>query len=69
MTRLSRRCVLVNRKDGEENRLTIRYSLYRLGREPEPIAGDCAVVGASPEGHLRSTRPEDREAQEGAVSW
>lgn len=59
MTHLSRRYILVTRKDGEENRLTIRYSLHRLGREPEPIAGDCAVVVASPEGHLRDAGPGD----------
>ena len=40
------------RRDGEAERLTIRYALHRLGHEPAPIAGECAVVAVGAEGCL-----------------
>ena len=36
----------------EAERLTIRYALHRLGHEPAPIAGECAVVAVGAEGCL-----------------
>lgn len=44
MVPINRRLTLVTRRDGEAERLTIRYALHRLGHEPAPIAGECAVV-------------------------
>ena len=38
--------------EGELERLTIRYALHRLGHEPAPIAGECAVVAVGAEGCL-----------------
>lgn len=42
--RLCPKFCLVVRMDGEAERLPIRYAVHQLGREPEPVAGDCAVV-------------------------
>ena len=53
MTPISRRLTLVTRRDGEEKQLPIRFALHRLGREPEPIAGDCAVIATGADGCLR----------------
>ena len=52
MARIDRRLKLVTRRDGETERLTIRYAIHRLGHEPEPIAGECAVVAVGAEGCL-----------------
>ena len=52
MARIDRRLKLVTRRDGEAERLTIRYALHRLGHEPAPIAGECAVVAVGAEGCL-----------------
>lgn|GEM_PF-1306580 len=53
---------LVERKDGEEKQLPIRYALHQLGREPEPIAGDCAVAAARPDGKLRDVSLRELDA-------
>ena len=52
MVPINRRLTLVTRRDGEAERLTIRYALHRLGHEPSPIAGECAVVAVGAEGCL-----------------
>ena len=52
MVPINRRLTLVTRRDGEAERLTIRYALHRLGHEPAPIAGECAVVAVGAEGCL-----------------
>lgn len=63
MTPLNSRLALVSREDGEAERLSIRYILNRLGREMEPIAGDCAVVAmAGSCGRMREAGAEDLEA-------
>lgn len=60
LTPLSGRLALVSREDGEAERLSIRYALHRLGREVEPIAGDCAVVAICDQrGRLREAGAED----------
>ena len=46
-------------EDEEAERLPVRYGLHRLGRAVDPIAGDCAVVAASPMGELRDIRAGD----------
>lgn len=60
---LNDRLVLVSREDGEKERLSIRYILHRLGREIEPIAGDCAVLAVTGRGgKAREAGAEDLEA-------
>ena len=59
----SGRVMLVSRKDGEAERLSIRYTLHRLGREIMPIAGDCAVVAINGQcGKMREAGAEELEA-------
>ena len=63
LTPLNGRVALVSRKDGEAERLSIRYTLHRLGREIMPIAGDCAVVAINGQcGKMREAGAEDLEA-------
>ena len=53
MMPINGKLTLVTRKDGEEEQLPILHTLHRLDREPEPIAGDCAVVAVGRGGQLR----------------
>ena len=53
---------LVERKDGEAKRLPIRYALHQLGRDAEPIAGDCAVMASRPDGRLRDISIRELDA-------
>lgn len=50
---------LVRLRDGEEYQLPIRYTVHELGREPEPVAGDCAVIRMDREGRIHDARRED----------
>lgn len=59
LTPLGRGLMLAERGDEEKVHLPVRYGLHRLGRAVEPIAGDCAVVAASPMGELRDIRAGD----------
>lgn len=59
MVPLNKRLTLVRRADGEALRLAIRYAVHRLGREPEPVAGDCAVVAVVPDGSLGDVKAHD----------
>lgn len=59
MTPLTSKLSLVYRADGEEARLPIRYTQRENFREPEPIAGDCAVVAVKPGGCLRDIKGEE----------
>lgn len=53
---------LAEREDSEEKQLPIRYALHRLGREPDPIAGDCAVVAVRPDGRIRDISLRELDA-------
>lgn len=60
--RLSCRLALYRREDGTG--LPERYELHRLGRVPEPVAGDCAVVAMGPDGRMKDLTVNDvAEAQ------
>lgn len=67
MVPLNDRLTLVMLKDGEELQLPIRYALHRLGREPMPVAGDCAVVGVRLDGMLRDVSSLEVTAAEACV--
>ena len=58
-TQFGWRFLLVQRADGEDLRLPIQYAFCCTGREPVPIAGDCAVVARSSAGRLRNLRVPD----------
>ena len=49
MVPINRRLTLVTRRGAVP---TIRSALHRLGHEPAPIAGECAVVAVGAEGCL-----------------
>lgn len=59
MAPITSRLSLVCRADGEEARLPIRYTRRESFREPEPVAGDCAVVAVKPGGCLRDLKGEE----------
>lgn len=62
---LNDRLTLASREDGEAKQLPLHYLLHRLGREVEPVAGDCAVVARCPvREKLRSADEKDLEAAE-----
>ncbi|MCD7947532.1 MAG: hypothetical protein LUG13_04435 [Oscillospiraceae bacterium] len=50
---------LLRRADGEAERLPIRYVLRLALREPEPIAGDCAVVSVYKASKPRAMKDRD----------
>jgi len=57
-------CVLA---DGIERREPIRYSWRKLGRVPQPVAGDCAVVHMGPTGLLGDMTATDMDTAEDLV--
>ncbi len=59
MVPLNQCLTLVTLRDGEELKLPVRYTVCCLGREPRPIAGDCAVVAVKPDGCLRDVKIEE----------
>lgn len=67
LTRLSGRLALCMRADGEEEHLPIRYAWHKLGREPEPVAGNCAVVVQGLDWKLRDITIQDVEAAQVCV--
>lgn len=67
MVPIARRLALVVRRDGEEERLPILYTLHRLGREPAPIPGECAVVVTAPDGRLMDATHRDMSAAEQCI--
>lgn len=67
LTRLTGRLALCFRADGVEERLPIRYACHKLGREPEPVVGDCAVVVQGLDWKLRDITVRDMEAAQVCV--
>lgn len=67
MIPLNEHMTLVELKDGEKLGLPLRYEIHRLGREPEPVFGDCAVVAVKPDGMLRDVRLMEVPAAEAYV--
>lgn len=55
---------LVRLADGWLEALPCRYELWRLDREAELIAGDCAVVRADQTGRWEDILPQDGETAE-----
>lgn len=68
MQPITKRLTLVTRSDAEEMQLPIRYSLDKLGEEPQPVAGDAAVVAVRPDGILTDVNVQDLVMMEGRLS-
>ena len=68
MAPITRRLALVvRRRDEGERQLPILYALHRLGREPAPIPGECAVVVTAPDGRLMDASHRDMSAAEQCI--
>lgn len=59
MAPLNERLMLVTQADAEREGKPIWYALHRIGREVEPISGECAIVGVGVEGRLRDISVQD----------
>lgn len=64
MTPLNERLMLVTQAGAGCEGKPIWYALHRVGREAEPISGECAVVGIGVEGRLRDISVQDIQAAE-----
>lgn len=67
MVPITHRLALVARRDEGEKQLPILYALHRLGREPAPIPGECAVVVTAPDGRLIDASHQDMSAAEQCI--
>ena len=67
MIPLNERLSVVKLRDGEGMELPVRYRMHRLGKEPMPIAGDCAVVAVRLDGGLRDVSTVEVVAAEACI--
>jgi len=62
VTPLGMRLELLTLHDAERQQLPIRYSLHRIGRAAEPVAGDAVVVRVGADRNYRDADGNDVEA-------
>lgn len=62
MTPLNAKLILVTLKDAGELGLGERYTVHRIGREPAPVIGDCAVVAMRPDCSIRDVTIQEVDA-------